>query len=80
MNKYIVDRIEGNIVVLLTKGNESVQKDVPIELFPEIIKEGDIVEKSFEGERLKYNIQIDETNSQRNEAKELLNKLKNKNN
>jgi hypothetical protein len=78
MDTYTVDRIEGNVVVLLKKGNESISKNIPISQFPHDIKDGDIVMETREGEKTSYKILVDETNVQRKKANELLEKLKNK--
>ncbi len=78
-NKYTVDRFEGDLVILLMKGNESIQKDVLIHQFPKDIAEGDIVkEESFNG-KTSYKILHDETVDTRKKANDLLNKLINKN-
>lgn len=77
--KYTVDRIEKDIVVLLQKGDESIQKDVPVSLFPSEIKDGDIVEEIIENEKVIYHILHEETQEQRKKAEALLEKLKNRN-
>lgn len=38
---WIVDRIENNIVVL--EANDKTHLDVPLSLFPDTVKEGDVV-------------------------------------
>lgn len=78
MTKYTVDQIEGNIVVLLQKGNESIRKDVSIDLFPKEIKDGDIVKEVVKKGKIHYSILEKETEERRKKAEELLNKLKNK--
>ncbi|MBZ4686855.1 MAG: hypothetical protein PWQ96_518 [Clostridia bacterium] len=44
MNKMIVDRLEGSIVVLEYKGKTY---EFPGELLPEEVKEGDVLKVSF---------------------------------
>ncbi|MFC7063791.1 DUF3006 domain-containing protein [Halobacillus seohaensis] len=76
MLKYTVDRIEGDIVVLLYRDNEGIKKDASIDLFPKNIKDGDIVEEVNEGNTISYRILKKETELQREKAKDLINKLK----
>lgn len=78
MKKYTVDRFEGDVAVLLEKGNEAVQKDVPKRHFPDNISEGDIVEETDKGQ-LHYRILKEETTHARDKAKDLIEKLKKKN-
>lgn len=78
MEKYTVDRIEGNTVVLLKKGNESIAKDMPLSAFPAQLKEGDIVNEIATGDKISYNILVEETKMQQDKAISLLEKLKNK--
>lgn len=68
--KYIIDRIEKNIVVCEnqeTKGMENFK----IEQFPNEIKEGDIVIL----ENDKFKIDIEETKIKKQEIEELMKKL-----
>ncbi|MEZ5334349.1 MAG: DUF3006 domain-containing protein [Methanolobus sp.] len=69
--KVSLDRVEGNIAVLLVRDEESIKIDIPMSLLPAGSKEGDI---------LAINIVKDERESE--DAKErvssLLDKLKNK--
>ncbi|MFZ3578973.1 DUF3006 domain-containing protein [Virgibacillus sp. DJP39] len=76
MIKYTVDRVEGNLVVLLKKGNESVVKDVAIDCFPKEIKVGDIVEETETNGDFQYNILDSETEQRRQKADALLSRLK----
>jgi hypothetical protein len=78
LSKYTVDRFEGELAVLLLKNNESVKKDVPKEFFPSNVQKGDIVRESYKDGRLHYEIQVEETKARRQEAQELLNRLKDK--
>lgn len=78
MEKYTVDRFEGDIVVLLKKGEESVQLDVPRRHFPGNIAKGDIVGKKEGEETGHYRILEEETAKAKEQAEDLLNKLKNK--
>lgn len=65
----IVDRIEGNKVVLLpSSSNERV--DFPINLLPRQIKEGDVLKVSFE-------IDHEATERVKKEAQDILSKLLN---
>lgn len=69
--KVSLDRVEGNIAVLLVRDEESIKIDIPTSLLPAGSKEGDILD---------INIVKDEKESE--DAKErvssLLDKLKNK--
>jgi hypothetical protein len=42
--KATLDRIEGGMAVLLVRGDESLQVNVPLALLPPDCKEGDILE------------------------------------
>ncbi|MBM7551682.1 DUF3006 domain-containing protein [Thalassobacillus pellis] len=77
MRKYTIDRFEGELAVLLEKGNESIQKDVPKRYFPDDISEGDLVEEQQDGS-FRYSVLKEETFEARNKAEALLEKLKNK--
>ncbi|SDY26113.1 DUF3006 domain-containing protein [Salimicrobium album] len=79
MNKYTIDRFEGNIAVLLKKGEETVEKDVPVSSFTEEVNEGDIVEEITSGNKNTYRPLREETKSRRQEAEDLLTRIKNKN-
>lgn len=81
MEKYTVDRFEGEFAVLLLSSDESVQKDVPKEQLPDNVQEGDIVEVSFneDGTVKEAMIKREETISRKEKAQSLLEKLKNKN-
>ncbi|MCF6410100.1 DUF3006 domain-containing protein [Pseudalkalibacillus salsuginis] len=78
MNRYTIDRFEGELAILLKKGNESIQKEVPMKCFPEEITEGDIVEEYPKDGAQHYRILVDETEKARSKAEELLKKLRNK--
>lgn len=81
MEKYTVDRFEGEFAVLLLSSDESVQKDVPKEQVPDNVQEGDIVEVSFneDGTVKEAMIKREETISRKEKAQSLLEKLKSKN-
>lgn len=81
MEKYTVDRFEGEFAVLLLSSDESVQKDVPKEQLPDNVQEGDIVEVSFneDGTVKEAMIKREETISRKEKAQSLLEKLKSKN-
>ncbi len=66
MNAAIVDRIEGNNVVIVI-GNKSLIK--PISLFPSNLREGDVVDLET------FQILRRLTENRRNEARELLKKI-----
>ncbi|WP_261131742.1 DUF3006 domain-containing protein [Bacillus sp. Marseille-Q3570] len=78
MNRYTIDRFEGELAILLKKGDESIQKEVPLKYFPEEIAEGDIVEEQPKDGEQHYRILVDETKRARKKAEELLKKLRNK--
>lgn len=81
MKKYTVDRFEGEFAVLLLSSDESVQKDVPKDQLPNDVKEGDIIEVSFnvDGTVKEAMIKREETISRKEKAQSLLEKLKSKN-
>jgi len=81
LKKYTVDRFEGEFAVLLLSSDESVQKDVPKDQLPNDVKEGDIIEVSFnvDGTVKEAMIKREETISRKEKAQSLLEKLKSKN-
>ncbi|RSL28738.1 DUF3006 domain-containing protein [Salibacterium salarium] len=81
MEKYTVDRFEGELAVLLLSGDETVQKDVPRDQLPNGLKEGDVLEIQFKEDNKveKAEVKEVETESKKERAKSLLEKLKNKN-
>ncbi|WP_406944503.1 DUF3006 domain-containing protein [Halobacillus sp. SY10] len=77
--KYTIDRFEGELAVLLKKGDETFQKDVPLKYFTENVSEGDIVkEKNVNGSTI-YQPMKNETKTRKLEAENLLDKIKRKN-
>lgn len=74
MGSFIVtlDRIEGNIAVLLLRDEESIKIDIPLFLLPPGSKEGDILNISIARDPL-------ETEAAKERVSSLLDKLKNKN-
>jgi Protein of unknown function (DUF3006). len=69
--KVTIDRVEGNLAVLLVREKESIQIDFPLSLLPVGSKEGDI---------LAINIARDEkeTENAKKRVSSLIEKLKNK--
>ena len=47
MMKATIDRIEGNIAIVLV-GDEGIKLDIPLSLLPDGCKEGDVLNMSFE--------------------------------
>ncbi len=45
--KATLDRIEGDMAVLLIRDDESIKLDLPLVLLPECIREGDILDISI---------------------------------
>ncbi|SDJ26334.1 DUF3006 domain-containing protein [Alteribacillus bidgolensis] len=80
MEKYTIDRFEGELAVLLHSGDETVQKDVLKSQLPDGVKQGDVLEIIFKDNDTvkKAVIKEDETESKKAKAKSLLEKLKNK--
>lgn len=68
--KYIIDRIENNIVVCENQDTKKIE-NFKIEQFPEGIKDGDIV--ILENE--KFKIDKEETKIKKQEIEELMRKL-----
>ncbi|MGP4061492.1 DUF3006 domain-containing protein [Halobacillus sp. H74] len=77
--KYTIDRFEGELAVILKKGNETIQKDVPLKYFTEDVSEGDIVEKTAIDGITRYIPLKEETKCRNQEAESLLEKIKKKN-
>lgn len=69
--KAVVDRIEGNIAVVLFSDNE-VKVNIPLELLPQGTYEGAWLNVYFE-------LDSEGTEKQREKIQNLLDKLKNKN-
>lgn len=69
--KATIDRVEGNLVVLLLREDESIRFEIPISLMPTGSKEGDIVD---------IQIEKDETTTEetRERVSSLIEKLKSK--
>ncbi|SDH33804.1 DUF3006 domain-containing protein [Alteribacillus bidgolensis] len=80
MEKYTIDRFEGELAVLLLSGNETVQKDVPKEQLPDGVQEGDVIKIKWmdDGTVKEATFNKEETESRKEKAKSLLEKLKNK--
>lgn len=77
MTVYTIDRFEGDVAVLLERGNETVQHDIPIAQLPPTVQQGDIVDIEFtEDDRIRKLIILNEqTLSAKQRAEELLQKL-----
>ncbi|WP_453992083.1 DUF3006 domain-containing protein [Bacillus nitroreducens] len=80
LNKYTVDRFEGNLAVLLLRQNEEVQIEIAKKNLPSELQEGDIInlELNDDGSVAFVEILQEETIRLRRTAEDLLNKLKNK--
>jgi len=78
--QYTVDEInEGKIAVLLDRENESNQIDLPLKNIPVKIKEGDILNIEFKGNKIIFaEVDVEATNKVREEAEKILNDLKEK--
>jgi hypothetical protein len=70
--KVTLDRIEGNIAVLLLRDKESIKIDIPFFLLPPESREGDILNISIVRD-------AQETEAAKERVSFLLDKLKNKN-
>ena len=81
MAKYTLDRFEKDKAVLLQKGNETLEKILNRVQLPENIKEGDIVEVFLHDDGTLKEVVIlqQETETAWKQARNLLEKLKNKN-
>ena len=81
LEKYTVDRFEGEVAVLLLRKDENIVKDVKRSELPDEVKEGDILDISFtkEGAVHEVNILKKETDLARKKAEDLLQKLLDKN-
>ena len=81
MTKYTLDRFEKDKAVLLQKGNETLEKILNRVQLPENIKEGDIVEVFLHDDGTLKEVVIlqQETETAWKQARNLLEKLKNKN-
>ncbi|AFV24482.1 hypothetical protein Mpsy_2278 [Methanolobus psychrophilus R15] len=69
--KVSLDRIEGDIAVLLVRDEESIKIDIPLSLLPEGSREGDILDISILRDE-------NETEDIKKRVSLLLEKLKNK--
>lgn len=81
MSKYTVDRFEGTFAVLLLRSNEEKQVDVPRAELPSKVKEGDILDVQFDPKNkiIKVSVLTEETESAKDKAEALLQKILNKN-
>ncbi|MCM3162625.1 DUF3006 domain-containing protein [Metabacillus litoralis] len=80
-NVYTIDRFEKDLAVLLLRTDETVQVDVPRKQLPGSIEVGSILEAEFadDGQVLSVKLLEEKTNSAKENAQALLNKLANKN-
>ncbi len=69
--KAVIDRIEGNLAVVLV-GDKEVKIDVPLEILPVEAREGSWLKITFE-------LDPEGTKKQKEKISDLINKLKNKN-
>ncbi len=82
MGKYTIDRFEGDFAVLLDRANEEKQVLVLKEQLPPTVREGDILELSWQGNTDKIEevtVLQEETKSAKEKAEDLLQKLLDKN-
>ena len=79
-HKYTVDRIEGDIAVLLCREDESVQCDVPVKDLPKGLGEGDIVSAEFENGKAIGRVAVlkEETDRVREDVRAKIERLVNK--
>ncbi len=70
MVKAVIDRIEGNIAIVLM-GDDEIQVDIPKTSLPKGCKEGDWLTVSFE-------LDPKETSDRKERISQLLSKLKNR--
>ena len=68
--KAIIDRLEGNYAVVLF-GEDEIRVDIPLEVLPYGVREGDVLSVSFE-------IDMEATRARKEKALSFLEKLKNK--
>lgn len=69
--KATLDRIEGEVAMLLVRGDESLRLDVPLALLPPDCKEGDVLEITITRD-------VGETEAARERVSSLLERLKSK--
>ncbi|GKV70465.1 hypothetical protein NCCP2716_29630 [Sporosarcina sp. NCCP-2716] len=48
MTVYTIDRFEGDVAVMLERGNETVQRDIPVAELPSTVEQGDILDIEFD--------------------------------
>lgn len=77
-SKYILDRFDDGYGVFLLEGFEDTQCLIPLDQIPTSIQEGDMV--SIEETESGYSFRrlIEETQSKKNRAEAMIEKLKNK--
>ncbi|MFD2705211.1 DUF3006 domain-containing protein [Salibacterium lacus] len=80
LKQYTVDRLEGELAVLLPAGDENIQRKVPTKQLPEDLKEGDVVEVECNenGTLREITINHQETENRKQKAQSIFQKLKNK--
>jgi len=80
MERYTLDRIEDGVAVLLLRSDETIQKNIQASLLPGGVKEGDILEIKFDGDKIqKASILKSETEDAKKKAQDLLQKILDKN-
>jgi hypothetical protein len=75
--KYVIESIENGLVKLLLSDNEMMEEVVKQEEFLHPVKTGDIVQIKIQDGKLLSTPLPDETQQRREQAKALLEKLKN---
>ncbi|SFM38913.1 DUF3006 domain-containing protein [Salibacterium qingdaonense] len=80
MKKYTVDRLEGKLAILLSAGDESIQREIATKQLPADLKEGDVIEIECNGEGIVQEAVINdqETKRRKQKAQSTLQKLRNK--
>ena len=78
--QYIVDEInDKKFAVLLDREDESNKLDIPLKDIPVKVKEGDIVNIEFEGNKITFaEVDLDATKKAREDIEKILNDLKSK--
>ncbi|SFP72904.1 DUF3006 domain-containing protein [Salibacterium halotolerans] len=80
MKKYTVDRLEGELAILLPAGDESIKKEILTKQLPAGLKEGDVIEVECNGDGIVREavVNYQETKYRKQKAQSTLQKLKNK--
>lgn len=78
-SKYILDRFDDGYGVFLLDGFEDTQCLIPLDQIPSSIQEGDVVTIEEKEDGYSFHRLIEDTQSKKNRAEALIEKLKNKN-